>query len=273
MELDIGLSAWRLHGTWEQRIAIAAEHGLSALHIDMGGPGRDTPFEDPDAVLRVTREANRKGLDVRVLAVNRLNDIGLSSTLIADRIAALQSIEIAICCASAAGIPYVMIPIFKRSVPVDQEDISEIAAKLRMASEYAEAFGVRIVCENILADQFLADIEQQIVPCRIGMVYDCLNPVTARLDPVVQWKARRMSAIPDVHVKDQDTLGHHVELGKGIGGIENTISELLKDMPSPLFILEGDYFTFSQDRINADIVALNQIITNEQRDHDVQRVR
>ena len=259
MKQKIGLALWRLRGSWERRIAIAAEHGLSALHIDMGGPGRDFPLEESN-ILKITREANRFGIDVRVLAINRLNDVGLCGTSSADELSALRLIEIATRSASAAGIPYVMIPIFKRSVPVDAADLSAIAVKLRSAAKRAKAVGVHVVCENTLPDHFLAEIEQQVSPYKIGTVFDCLNPIIANFDPMRQWQARRDSAIRDIHVKDQDVRGHHVELGTGIAGIEVTLSGLQKDMPSPYFILEGDYFTCSQDRIDADINALNRIL-------------
>lgn len=260
MALSIGLSAWRLQGSWERRIAIASEHGLSALHIDLGGPGRDIPLEEPAVVSAVTHQASRKGIQVRLLAVNRLNDIGLCSTSPDDHRATMHSIHTAIHCASAAGIPYVMIPIFRKSMPVSSTDLSAIASKLTWASKQASTVGVEIVCENTLQDRALGEIQQQMLPRKMRTVFDCLNPALVNLDPIAQWEARRCSAIPDIHVKDQHIDGRHAELGEGIGKVRPTIARICEHITSPLFILEGDYLDLAQDRISADIGALGRLL-------------
>ncbi|WP_225729157.1 MULTISPECIES: sugar phosphate isomerase/epimerase [unclassified Nocardia] len=196
----LALPQWRLDTDRGIAIRRALRHGIVRVHLDFGGAHRGPRLDDP-RTLRATARA-MAGVEVPVLAVNHVNDVGMFGDSGGFASHCLRLVESAIQVAAELGIPTVHIPSFRASAVTD-------AAKLRIAAEflaatvtYARGFGIGVASESGLGAADLALLYRLTGARELAIVVDTGNLVDAGHDiPEVFALAGTVRLHPDIHVK------------------------------------------------------------------------
>jgi sugar phosphate isomerase/epimerase len=258
---SLGLALWRVGGQGVSAMEIAAAAGIARVQIDLGGPGRG-PFLGDDAALDAHRTAAlRLGLTISAVAVNRLNDIGLTAHAGSEAAAlAGRCVAQAAKAARRLGARYLIVPGFRESEVRTLEDFARTVDFLRFGVDLA-APDLGIAYETGLdADLALKILRAADLP-GLTLQFDTANPSLCGHCAASMWPALMAAAAPEVHVKDWPTRpGEDVQLGDGQAALKRTFAAFASHGWPSALILEGDYVNNAATRIRCDLACVEDLI-------------
>jgi hypothetical protein len=260
---QIGVALWKVGDRGLAGFETAAAAGLDHVHIDLGGPNRGPDLTDIGVLAAFDTASRRFALPITALAVNRLNDLGLtapngSKEALEVRRSILHAIRVADC----LRMPRIIIPGFRQSLVRTPEDVAKTAEVLRFALGPAQAAGITLAYESGLDAERTLQILQAVGQSGICVQFDTGNPAIYGHSAASNWARLADVASPDVHLKD--ALGVSVEadvpLGDGVAELEFTFAAFARQLRPKSFTLEGDYSDDSGRRIRRDLARLNILI-------------
>jgi hypothetical protein len=259
----IGVALWKVGDRGLTGFETAAAAGLDHVHVDLGGPNRGPDLTDIGVLAAFDATSRRFALPITALAVNRLNDLGLtapkgSQEALQVRRSILHAIRVADC----LRVSRIIIPGFRRSLVRTPKDVSRTAEVLRFALDPAQAVGITLAYESGLDCERTLQILQAIGQPGICVQFDTGNPAIYGHSAASIWARLADVASPDIHLKD--ALGVSVEgnvpLGDGVAELELTFAAFARKPRPTSFTLEGDYGDDSGPRVRRDLARLEILI-------------
>ncbi|WP_244439854.1 sugar phosphate isomerase/epimerase family protein [Mesorhizobium metallidurans] len=260
---QIGVALWKVADRGLAGFETAATAGLDHVHVDLGGPNRGPDLTDVEVLAAFDATSRRFALPITALAVNRLNDLGLTAPRGSEEaLEARRSISHAIRVADRLRVPRIIIPGFRRSLVRRPEDVARTAEVLRFALGPAQAAGITLAYESGLDSERTLQILQAVGQPGICLQFDTGNPAIYGHSAASIWARLADVASPDVHLKD--ALGVSVDgdvpLGDGVAELELTFIAFARQPGPTSFTLEGDYREDSGSRIGRDLARLKILI-------------
>ncbi|MER8440593.1 TIM barrel protein [Mesorhizobium sp. M1393] len=261
--LQIGVALWKVGDRGLAGFETAAAAGLDHVHIDLGGPNRGPDLADIGVLAAFGTASRRFGLPITALAVNRLNDLGLTAPKGSEEASEVRrSILHAIRVADCLQVHRIIIPGFRQSLVRTPEDMAKTAEVLRFALGPAQAAGITLAYESGLDSERTLQLLQAVGQPGICVQFDTGNPAIYGHSAASNWARLADVASPDVHLKD--ALGVSVEgdlpLGDGVAELELTFTAFAHQPRPTSFTLEGDYSDDSGPRISRDLARLKILI-------------
>ncbi|RUV72944.1 MAG: sugar phosphate isomerase/epimerase [Mesorhizobium sp.] len=256
---QIGIALWKVGNLGLAGFETAAAAGLDHVHVDLGGPNRGPDLTDVEVLTAFDTISRRLAIPITALAVNRLNDLGLtapkgSEEALEVRRSILQAIGVADC----LRVPSIIIPGFRQSLVRTSEDVARTVEVLRFALGPAQAAGITLAYESGLDSERTLQLLQAVGQSGICVQFDTGNPAIYGHAAASVWARLAHVASLDVHLKD--AFEGYVPLGDGIAELELTFVAFAR-LPRPTsFTLEGDYSIDSGARIRRDLARLKTLI-------------
>ncbi|MCV3205440.1 sugar phosphate isomerase/epimerase [Mesorhizobium sp. YC-39] len=260
---QIGVALWKVGDRGLAGFETAYAAGLDHVHVDLGGPNRGPDLTNVGVLADFDTASCRFALPITALAVNRLNDLGLtarkgSEEALQVRRSILQAIGVADC----LRVPRIIIPGFRQSLVRTPEDVAKTAEVLRFALGPARAAGITLAYESGLDWEGTLQILEAVGQPGICMQFDTGNPAIYGHAAASIWARLADIASPDIHLKD--ALGMSVEgdvpLGDGVAELELTFAAFARQPRPTSFTLEGDYCDDAGPRIRRDLARLKMFI-------------
>ncbi|MFG2781243.1 sugar phosphate isomerase/epimerase family protein [Streptomyces prunicolor] len=250
------LADWRLPERAGAAVAVAAQHGVQGLQFDLGGPGRGPWLDAPGHLTRLARTARAAGVVPLGVAGNVLNDIGLTApegTPAADQVR-----EILLRLLDAAGelgAPLAFVPSFRRSAITGEAELRRTAQVLGAAAELAEARGLLLASENILAPGAALRLAEEVASPAFRLLLDTYNPRAAGVDTAALVAATAPHLADQIHVKDGPAGADGTPLlGDGDGRVGVTLDAVAEHAPEPrALVLENDHRGGDTEHLAADL--------------------
>ncbi|TDD48045.1 epimerase [Kribbella antibiotica] len=218
---------WRISTDRAAAAKFAVAEGADELHLDFGGAHRGPLLSDAVQVREAVAIA--KDIPIPVLAVNHLNDIGLTSP------EAGALLEQALDCARALAVAVLHIPGFRRSLPTSAAVLAGTAQVLRGLCEQ----GLTVAYESPLGATESLALARAVDHPALCLVLDSGNLREAGEDPL-EFAASVGEAgmlLPDLHIKDP--------------GFDD-LPDLLRTPGLRSVLVENDYHT-APARLRTDI--------------------
>lgn len=260
MTPSTGLVAWRLPGSPQDSPLLAARVGAQRLQVDYGG--FDRPYElVPTTARRLRRNADEVGVPVTAVAVNALNDLGVTSADHDVRRTVESLIRRACDAARTLGASAVVIPAFRRSAIHTPADVTATAAFLVRAAQFIAGSGIVLVHENVLAPDALATLRDATRGAGVRLLFDVGNLHEHRVD----WRDYLAGAAPalhtEAHIKDHLTRpAGDIPLGRGRVPLGRVVDALVQTRAVDCFVVETDHRTHDDQQIRADLATLTHLI-------------
>jgi len=245
----LGLTEWRLAEAGPDAVRRTAESGADGLQLDFGGPGRGEWLDAPGRVQAVRAAAGASGVRLFAVAGNHLNDLGLTTA------EARPFIERLLDSAHALEVPLVFLPSFRRSAIDGPAAFALTAQVLAWAAAEAEARGLQLASENVLAPHFACELAERVDSPVFRLVLDTFNPLRAGLRPEALVAEAGHLLADQVHLKDgPPDVGDMPALGEGAGKLEDTLEALREHaVPVRALVLENDYRDGDPRSLAADL--------------------
>ncbi|MFI5843811.1 sugar phosphate isomerase/epimerase family protein [Catenuloplanes sp. NPDC051500] len=251
MNCLVGLADWRLPARGADAVRLAASVGADGVQLDFGGPGRGVEIDTPGRIDAVRAAAREHGVRLLALAGNQLNDVGLTRGPDVVRPLLTRLLDAGV----ALGVPLVFVPSFRRSAIDGPVAFARTAGALRWAAAEAQARGLLLANENVLAATPARALAEAVGSPAFRLVLDTFNPVGAGLDPAVLAGSLAGLLADQVHLKDgPPAVGTSPPLGAGDGRLDDTIDALRAHrVPVRAFVLENDYRDGDPTRLATDL--------------------
>ncbi|WP_454118805.1 sugar phosphate isomerase/epimerase family protein [Microbacterium lacticum] len=262
MSAAVGLVAWRLPVRPQDSPSLAARVGAHRLQVDYGGNGRE--YELTSSVLRQLKShADSEHVAITGVAVNALNDLGITSTNHKTQMTIDTLTRRAIDAAVALGAPAVLIPAFRRSMMRTSADIAVTATFLVRLAQLATTAGLVIVHENVLESGSLISLREAVQAAEVRFMFDIGNLHEYRID----WRAHLEEATPilhsEAHIKDHRSgSAGDIALGCGRVPLGHVVEALLRTQTVDCLIVETDHRDHDEEQIRADLAALTHLINH-----------
>ncbi|RWP48226.1 sugar phosphate isomerase/epimerase [Mesorhizobium sp.] len=258
---QIGVALWKVGDRGLTGFETAAAAGLDHVHIDLGGPNRGPDLTDIGILAAFDTTSRRFALPITALAVNRLNDLGLTAPKGSqEALEVRRSILHAIRVADRLRVPRIIIPGFRQSLVRTSRDMARTAEVLRFALGPAQAAGITLAYESGLDSERTLQILQAVGQPGICVQFDTGNPAIYGHSAASNWARLADVASPDVHLKDALSVEGYVPLGDGVAELELTFIAFAHQPRPTSFTLEGDYSDDPGPRISRDLARLNILI-------------
>jgi sugar phosphate isomerase/epimerase len=239
---------------------LAARVGARRLHVDYGG--NDRPYElRSSAVSHLRRHAESEGIAITGVAINALNDLGVTSTDHRTKMAVDSLTRRAIDAAVVLGAPAVLIPAFRLSAMHTPTDIAATAGFLVRVAQLATTAGIVVVHENVLEPGSLVALREAVMAVGVRFLFDIGNLHEHR----IEWRAYLEEAAPvlhsEAHIKDHRRgPAGSVALGCGRVPLGRAVEALLRTQTVDCLIVETDHRGHSDEQIRVDLAALTHLI-------------
>lgn len=262
MSLATGLVSWRLPGPPQDSPLIAARVGAQRLQVDYGGFDRAYELAS-STVRRLRRNADDVGMPVTAVAVNALNDLGVTSSDPDVRRTVDALVHGAVDAAGALGASAVLIPAFRRSAIHTPADVAGTAAFLIRVAQLAAGSGLVVVHENVLAPGALLALREATKDAGVRFLFDVGNLDEHRVD----WRTYLASAASalhtEAHIKDHATPpAGDVPLGRGRVPLGRVVDTLVRTRTVDCFVVETDHRSHDDEQIRDDLTTLTHLIDN-----------
>lgn len=260
---QIGVALWKVGDRGLTGFETAAAAGLDHVHVDLGGPNRGPDLTDVGVLGAFDTTSRRFALPITALAVNRLNDLGLTAPRGSEEaLEVRRSIRHAIRVADRLQVSRIIIPGFRQSLVRTPEDVARTAEVLRFALGPAQAAGIALAYESALDSETTLQLLQAVGQPGICVQFDTGNPANYGHSAASIWARLADVASPDVHIKDAlgRSLERDVPLGEGVAELELTFTAFARQPRPTSFTLEGDYSDDSGPRISRDLARLKILI-------------
>ncbi|GAB1691168.1 sugar phosphate isomerase/epimerase family protein [Krasilnikovia sp. M28-CT-15] len=251
MSCLVGLAAWRLAATGAEAVRLTAAVGADGLQLDLGGPGRGEWLDTPGRAESLREVAQDTGVHLLAVTANTLNDVGLIAEPAVVRPILIRLLDVAY----ELGVGLVFVPSFRRSAIRGPAEFDRTVAALRWAAVAAEARGLVLASENVLAPGMARTLAERVASPAFRLLLDTFNPVVHGVSPVALVTELGHVLADQVHLKDgPPEVGASPPLGAGQGGLDDTIAALhRRHVPVRAFVLENDYRDADVDRLAVDI--------------------
>src|SRR5439155_18183203 len=199
------------------------------------------------------RQARLCGLTIEALAINRLNDIGMTAPPKTERGARVRDILVrAVNTARRLEVTRVIVPGFRMSTIENECDFVSTASNLSFVANMAASEGIHVSYEaNLSADATLA-LVRAAGGLNLTILFDTGNPALANRDAAKLWRELRSVSAPSIHVKDIPTdSSEDVGLADGRANLNATFHAFACHGWPKGFVLEGDSKALS--RIERDL--------------------
>ncbi|WP_158104592.1 sugar phosphate isomerase/epimerase family protein [Amycolatopsis kentuckyensis] len=245
----LGLAEWRLPAAGAEAVHRTAAAGAGGLQLDFGGPGRGEWLDAPGRVRAVRDAAVTSGVRLLAVAGNHLNDVGLTTA------PARPIVERLLDAAHALEVPLVFLPSFRRSAIDGPAAFERTARVLAWAAAEAEARGLRLASENVLAPHRATELAERVGSPAFRLLLDTFNPVKAGLRPEALVAGAGPLLADQVHLKDgPPDVGATPALGDGTGRVHSTLDALREHaVPVRALVLENDYRDGDPGRLATDL--------------------
>ena len=256
----MGLAAWRLPGPPQDTPIFASRVGAQRLQVDYGGNGRAYELTALKA-RELGGRAYDVGIPITTVALNALNDLGVTSRDRQIKSACYALVHCAIETAIILDATAVSIPAFRRSAINTAEDILVTATFLVDVAELAASAGLIVVHENVLGPELLMKLGQELQGTGVHFLFDAGN----LHEYEVNWREYLAIAAPylypDAHIKDhlRGTAGD-VALGHGSVPLRNIVKALVRSRKVDCLTLETDHRDHCEKNVRADLTALAHLI-------------
>ncbi|WP_424887174.1 sugar phosphate isomerase/epimerase family protein [Streptomyces sp. XH2] len=240
----VGLAAWRLPRTGPSALDTAVALRADGVQFDLGGPGRGEWIDAPATVEALRARSRHTGVALLGLAVNVLNDIGLTAPPGSRRALDVRRTLIrALDAAHRLGMPMVFVPSFRRSAVDGPEALRRTVTVLRWAVTEAAARGLLLASENVLDPAGAAALAEGVAHPRFRLLLDTYNPRLAGLDVPALVAAAAPHWADQIHLKDGAAgSGSAPLLGDGDGQVAATLAAVARHrLPLRALVLENDY--------------------------------
>ncbi|MER8581105.1 sugar phosphate isomerase/epimerase [Mesorhizobium sp. M1423] len=260
---QIGVALWKVGDRGLAGFGTAAAAGLDHVQVDLGGPNRGPDLTDVAVLAAFNTTSRRFALPINALAINRLNDLGLTSPKGSEEaLEVRRSILQAIRVAGRLRVPKIIIPGFRQSLVRTPQDAATTAEVLRFAAGPARAAGISLAYESGLDAEGTLQILQAVGQPGVSVQFDTGNPAIYGHCAASLWARLADVAAPDVHIKD--AVGVSVEKsvppGDGVAELELTFAAFARQRRPRSFTLEGDYSVEPEFRIRRDLARLKTLI-------------
>ncbi|MGH3689478.1 MULTISPECIES: sugar phosphate isomerase/epimerase [unclassified Microbacterium] len=260
MNAAVGLVSWRLPGRLQDSPSLAARVGARRLQIDYGGNRRAYELT-PSTTRQLRSQADSEGIAITAVAVNALNDLGVTSADRQDQMAIGALTRKAIDAAVALDAPAVLIPAFRRSAIRTSHDATATAAFLVRIAQLAATAELVVVHENVLEPAKLITLREAVHAAGVRVLFDIGNLHEHRID----WQAYLAEATPvlhsEAHIKDHRSgPAGDIALGCGRVPLGPAVEALLRTRIVDGFVVETDHRDHGEAQIRADLAALTNLI-------------
>jgi sugar phosphate isomerase/epimerase len=241
----------------------AAAAGLDCVQIDLGGPNRGPDLLDASALAAVIGASRRFALPISALAVNRLNDLGLTAPKGTSEASQSRHIILAaIDLADRLRIPWIVIPGFRRSLIRSHDDLARMAEVLRFVLDAVQGRAIALAYESALDADGTLGVLQAVGRQGVYVQFDTGNPALHGHCAATIWPRVAHVAAPDVHIKDtpNGTIDEYVPLGEGAAAVRHTFATFARDPRPAAFTLEGNYHADPDSRLRRDLARLDMLI-------------
>jgi sugar phosphate isomerase/epimerase len=255
-----GLVAWRLPGAPQDSPLLAARVGAQRLQVDYGGFDRAYELA-PATARRLRANADGVGVAVTAVAVNALNDLGVTSTDRGVRTIVETLVRRAVDAASAVGASAVLIPAFRRSAMHTPSDVMATAAFLVRVAQLAAGSGLVLVHENVLAPGALLTLRDATRGAGVRFLFDVGNLHEHGVDWRTYLAGAGPALHPEAHVKDQ-ARRHAGDVPLGHGGVPlgRVVDALIRTPAVDCLVVETDHRDHDDEQIRADLTTLTHLI-------------
>ena len=263
MSNSIALVDWRLPVYGAEAVRFCAEHHVSALQVDFGGPGHSPSLDKrtrQDAILEACAEHK---VHIISLAGNQLNDIGLGLRFDRYTSRKLQNlIESILDTANYLSVPLVFFPSFHRGAIRDIETLVRAAKMLRWACQEAKDRQLELGSENDLSVAWSVRLIEEVCATNFRFIFDCYNPIKAGHSAAKLLTKLEGCFASQVHIKD-GFAGEDgkVALGSGDGNVKNILTALVQTDWAKDYILENDYRCSHPQALHHDIQWISHYLT------------
>ena len=258
----IGVAAWRINVDGLAAFPCAASAGMAFVEIDFGGPHRGPDLGEQGVLDAHKNEARQCGLTIEALAINQLNDIGLTAPPETESGARIRDILTrAIQAARYLEAARIIVPGFRKSIIKDEGDFVTTAGNLSFAASLAGNEGIGVSYETNLPPCKMLELVHMIGKQNVTIQFDTGNPALANRSAAEMWPELRGVAAPHVHVKD--IAGGDAEdvcLGGGRANLPAAFLAFARHGWPEGFVLEGDYRQDADARIRRDLIQLHRMI-------------
>lgn len=260
---QIGVALWKVGDRGLEGFGTAAAVGLDHVHVDLGGPNRGPDLTDVAVLAAFNTTSRHFALPITALAINRLNDLGLTSPEGSEQaLEVRRSILHAIEVAGHLRVPTIIIPGFHQSLVRTPGDAATTAEVLRFALGRAQAAGIGLAYESGLDSEATLQILQAVGQPGMSVQFDTGNPAICGHCAASMWPRLADVASPDVHIKDAVgvSVERNIALGDGVAELELTFAAFARQQRPTSFTLEGDYSVEPEFRIRRDLARLKTLI-------------
>jgi len=252
----VGLTSWRLPGTWRAAIARCASWGADGVQLEFGGLGRGPWLDDPGTLAALRAQARDRSVRLLAVAANCLNDIGLAAPR---GTAQARAVDAVLCraldTAADLSVPLVLVPSFRRSAIVDGDAFDRTVDALARAAAGAAERGLVLAHESVLPPRRARALLDRVGSPALRLALDTLNPVEAGQDPVEFVDALGDRLADQIHLKDGPPgSGESPLLGAGGAAVGATLDAVRRTgVAVRALVLENDYRDGRRDRPAADL--------------------
>lgn len=264
----LGLTSWRLPVAIQNAPEFAAAAGASLLQIDFGGGTRGPELRPGPSCHELRERAQDAEIALAALAVNSLNDIGLTSSDSDDRSACQGLFGRAVQAAVALDIGLLIVPSFRKSFIRDDDDLASTEAFLGAACAIAAESNVNVATENVLDPGRLSAALSRLAAPNLRVVADLGNLAEYDIDPLEFARAADDRLHPDIHVKDLRVgPAGDCRLGAGVIDLASSVAEFRRLFPTMGFVVETDHRRSSPDQVGADMAWLTTVLADAEKEH------
>jgi 2-epi-5-epi-valiolone 7-phosphate 2-epimerase len=235
---------------------------MTFVEIDFGGPHRGPDLGKQRVLDAHKKGARQCGLTIEALAINQLNDIGLTARPETESGALVRNILTrAIHAARYLEATRIIVPGFRRSIIKDEKDFIATADNLSYAASLASNEGIAVSYEANLKPEKTLELIHIIGKLNVTIQFDTGNPALDNRNAGEMWSQLLNVAAPNVHVKDIPWgNAQDVCLGEGRANLNAVFLAFAKHGWPRGFVLEGDYRQDADARINRDLTYLHRMI-------------
>ena len=260
--MEIGIAAWCFDSPIRRTAAIVARLGISKVQIDYGHPDSHECLERPDVVREIRKVLSRNCLEVSAIAVNVLNELGMScSPGTSESTACRAAIKGAICAARSLTVDLLILPSFDKGEVRSSKDFKNTVYHLAYACSLSAGSDLRLATESTLSAKLTLSLLSHIDDERLDVLIDTQNPILWGHDASALVRDLWPQVSCDIHVKDGvDGVMGNAELFAGDGDLARTLNTLLVLGFDGCLVLENEYhntFTASHD-VQRDLAALER---------------
>lgn len=249
MRFKIGTTEWVLPEKGPAALAYAKQFGLSNIQIDFHQPNDTHCLERNEVIEQYLKASQETGVTITAIAINVINQIGLSQELLLKAISAAQRLKVKL----------IFIPSFRNNEIKTAVDFNETVAFYRSACTIANRDQIILASENSLSISQNKRLIQAINQKNFKLIFDSYNPILFNHDPVKMIQPFWPYLANQIHLKDgTDHIAGNCPIGAGDANIQTILLHLKKQNFDGYLMLENRYDNQPKEALQNDIMFLEK---------------